>query len=427
MFVKAKEDANADGEVGKLALYRTSNGWMLIRENRISWTKAKCSRCHPNPSPDTLGDECDDGCLKDSVGGLQAGAYAPTADLQFGEWTWMQPLPIPIERSGTDRVEGNNPFSEVQVTIMPPNEECYKHPDGDHLDCIPAQMFNEPEFNMAAYPWASDDRGSPGDFVVTQSYGKVFFTWTDYSLCESAFALTRDEKPFLEDLVSTGVRMCGERYIAPETWFDDLMLPAPGSAQDSMRPIGHEHRYCVRSLSVAGAGFETYESHSNCAVFAVQWEALLVGDVVSEEGRIPIEGVTVEWELQGDGNTLRGSVTTKVDGTFKIHIIDLNQVLGSTPDIVQHVKLSYSHNKTGLPHSFVCPSGLCGGIDRKTGELEKPAIRQVTATHFKLKPDRADRIVILDASSVPFTGKVYFPLAAHNLARGSELPGERFW
>ena len=96
---------------------------------------------------------------------------------------------------------------------------------------------------------------------TNQSFGRNMFTWTDYSLCEQAFTLTRKWKALVAqawslqssftagDLAVHGGSSCDEVVVAT-THYDELtnslgLFPTPDEA-DQKRPLGSYHEYCVR-------------------------------------------------------------------------------------------------------------------------------------------------------------------------------------
>lgn len=99
----------------------------------------------------------------------------------------------------------------------------------------------------------------------------------------------------------------------------------------------------------------------------VAYEANIVGHILSKDARLPSEGATIKWTLVS--TTLTGSVISKRDGSFELHIVNPNAV-----ETVEAVKLEYSHNHGGVDMLFVCDGVTCGpgqdalGVDRGAAE-----------------------------------------------------------
>lgn len=67
----------------------------------------------------------------------------------------------------------------------------------------------------------AETTGKPDDVVATQYHGRITLSWTDRSVCETGFAITRDDRGFSSDYNFAAAIECGERH-APQTIFDDL-------------------------------------------------------------------------------------------------------------------------------------------------------------------------------------------------------------
>jgi hypothetical protein len=209
------------------------------------------------------------------------------------------------------------------------------------LDCIARAAI--------AYPnatYITDEFGTPEGFQAYQELGKVKFKFADYSQCEEAFSFTRasysdtsptgfalDASAFVDDFYSDNGN-CGEK-LAPETSYDDLMVSL--SADDEVgRTPGTLHDYTVKAVSNIGVGATGYVSKMiSHARFRVGWEAVVAGQVISKDARLPINDVTVSYTVDGASNVAGTDVTLR-DGKFRLHILDNN--LNSEASIVDRVK-----------------------------------------------------------------------------------------
>lgn len=61
-------------------------------------------------------------------------------------------------------------------------------------------------------PYFSDKEGRPAHLQFRQYFGKLYFGWDDFSMCESAFAISRDGLPFISDLYLEPTLTCGEKF-----------------------------------------------------------------------------------------------------------------------------------------------------------------------------------------------------------------------
>ena len=178
--------------------------------------------------------------------------------------------------------------------------------------------------------------------------------------------------------------------------------------------LGTRLEYCMRAVSVLGAGVEGYSSLPACDTVTVQFESRVLGRVLSAEGQLPVADVTVEWRLMPDtwnpNNTLDDSTTmalalgetvTNGDGEFTIHVLTENW------SRLEAVLLLLPHKTSGnFTHHFTDLGGAPVSLSEPLwlSEFE----------HFAF-----DRTVVLrDVSTVPVTGRVSFPNAAPQAMAG---------
>ena len=285
----------------------------------------------------------------------------------------------------------------------------------DLLDCVPYDMVES-----GTTPWSVDSIGTPGSLVATQHEGKVFFGWTDYSECESQFHFTRDSQSFVNDFAFTGSQRCGEA-VKPEALYDDLILAA--GAGDGGRAVGITHKYCVQAGSVIGPGAMSYRSGMSCTKdFAVAYNTRIDGHVLTKDARLPVEGATVTYTVQS--TKAMGTTTSAKDGSFYFHILD-TKAAAQIEDI--DITFSKTTKSTTGPsdHLFICNGELCGpGTDNTTGKPYPPAVQTLRLSHLTFD----NKLEILEASSIPFTGTVSFPaMPPHLLPRGADKPDSDAW
>lgn len=274
------------------------------------------------------------------------------------------------------------------------------------LDCVSAATVRDLSY------YNDDTTGRPGSFHALQRYGKVHFRWDDFSICESAFSFSRDELPFIKDVISSGILYCGERYEYMEEVFDDLTEPIG----NEIRPIGTKHEYCVKAISDTGVGEIDYSSGSTCADFELRWEGRIAGYVLTQVGLVPVEGVDFRYNiynLSGTGEVVKtGTATTLKDGYFELHIIDDGpEMIFGTAEVLT-VEVMISKGSGVDAHSFVCGHAKCGGYDPVLGEPEPPMVMQIPLRHFQFDLSPNSLVTVYDASSVPWSGQIFYPLTA---------------
>ena len=109
---------------------------------------------------------------------------------------------------------------------------CVVSADNQFEDCLPPNHAVLTDVDNGYY-FHTDDSGAPGAFQARQHRGRSLFQWTDFSLCEQSFTLTRKwkleaSKPWSSedtftagDMAVHGSSTCGEEVIAVDH-FDDL-------------------------------------------------------------------------------------------------------------------------------------------------------------------------------------------------------------
>ena len=120
---------------------------------------------------------------------------------------------------------------------------------------------NDGHTNNPKYVWNTDSSGKPGAFKAWQHMGRIMFSWTDYSLCEKAFALTRDGVSFVAGPSLAPPRAAGSgneddpcSATDEPAWHGENHNTKPDSAgidQSRLFSVARRHQYaervCVRA------------------------------------------------------------------------------------------------------------------------------------------------------------------------------------
>jgi len=191
-----------------------------------------------------------------------------------------------------------------------------------------------------------EETGSPRKLEAFQSDGLIRLEFRDNSVCEEAYALTRqlvavDGEP--TDLVSFAPPFF---YFATDECTSELLEPG-NDYMDRVYDlhVGDKYNYCVSAVAkqymidpdVEGGSF-LRGSQPKCVEHDVNWESSAVVKVTlkKESGGAPVEDVTVFWELlDTDEVTIidKGNLTTLANG--KVHIPLSSQDAGGYSDDTQ--------------------------------------------------------------------------------------------
>ncbi|EGD77307.1 hypothetical protein, variant [Salpingoeca rosetta] len=175
----------------------------------------------------------------------------------------------------------------------------------------------------------------------------------------------------------------------PTTYHENI-LPAYFRRYIGTAP-GSTRQYCVVATNPLGYSSSSYASAETCQGLTIQWEAVVRGQVkiASNEVRLPVEGVTIEFEIGG----VTGTRTTNADGFFDIHVLT-DQIV----TLRETMTIRFFKSTGNIQHTF-----SCGG---------KPC----TETTLIVEHLRFDHEVdIRDTTSMPFSGRVTI--------QGTEHPG----
>ena len=324
------------------------------------------------------------------------------------------------------------------------NFGCVKSGSGEHKhyeDCVPPDQTTLQDLR-SGYFFLTDVSGRPDHFETEQVRGHMTFQWTDFSSCEQAFSLSRqqeqktknegatrtyaDAESFTDDVYIHGSRTCTE-HIKPERITDQMYSP---DTKEDKRAVGLWQRYCVTALAENGASAITYESNAVCQEHQVFWESTVLGRVVAKGHHTPQEGIRMDWKIPGT-ETLNGTVYTDGDGQYEIHIRDVamelyNQFLDPLDEsrsTLDTVTILVMPSEVGKNSQFICPDGaaICGGYDEVTDEPFPPAVYPFQATYLKFKHGESERLNMMYAPIAPFDGQVYFPLMLHMFEPGDRM------
>ena len=326
--------------------------------------------------------------------------------------------------SGTISIKANDRTLCQERRVVPSADLGQTSDKIEELDCIKAdelERLEDNEYMRNNIPFNTDVTGSPHLQIFYQQLGKLHFVWSDFSLCEDSFSFTRDGLPFIEDFFGSAPLSCGETYSPTEALYDDLRI-SDVRGQES-RPVGQMHDYCIRASSEVGVGEVGYTSNTECYEHTIMFETRVQGTVVSKNGKIPIAGVQVEYRLcRSSGNvndvdsnvghchTENAVVFTGADGKYSFTVAD--RLYKSTSD-VRKVHMTFSKTSrvddSDFLHSFTCPDGLasdpglCGGIDDANTATKTIVVQQFSFDNT---------VDAVEHSSVPISGRVYFPMPA---------------
>jgi len=222
--------------------------------------------------------------------------------------------------------------------------------------------------------------GSASDFEIRQNLGHVYFSWVDQSKCEKAFSFARKLKgsvvSFVDDFTHNDPNQCGS-ILEPDYVKDDI--------KRSNLEVQSTQQYCITAVNAA----LHYLSQQTCKDFTILWEAVVSGEVLltKDAGSLPVKEVNIAWKVLGfDVTGSTGSVLTRPDGTYEIHI-KAKLPAGSKQIILTPTKTESS----GFQHTFQCD------------DLEKCTSKTISVEVFDF--DR--KYVFRDLSSVPFQGFMY--------------------
>ena len=258
----------------------------------------------------------------------------------------------------------------------------------------------------------SDETGMPTDLSVIQSNGFISLSFTDNSVCEEAYALSRRQRVnqsiFAPNYYFFSTQECGNKLIPGLSYADNLSL--------SKLDIAYNYTYCVEAISanymassISVFNPNLVSSQGACKNLTIAWEASIKGIITSkaDTGSIPIDNVSASWMLMNPNNTalrLRcknpqsvcdGSITTDSSGIYQANFfvdepyLSLNRTV-SIP-VLLYFNRSFDNNQTG---TFLAN-------DEKSDITTSGYVIYLQHLQF-------DRLVyVVDASTVAFTGNIY--------------------
>ena len=256
--------------------------------------------------------------------------------------------------------------------------------------------------------------GMPTDLRVTQqSAGSdIYFLigWTDGSLCETAFFITRvvdgnevtiGSYPSANSGVSAGA--CGRTY-DPDTpevrdSITDVQADPPGSSRT----------YCVASTGVE------YVSDSVCETVTIAWFTVAQVTVLTTRGN-GVPRVDLAWEILGHNENATGVVlaATGSDGTY-----DLKMKVEDFANITANVRITPSKMTGSSNHTFEYANAPVSYIDIELGHLDTTPINIIDTSGFTA----SGRILMDDSLSLGIScGSEGVEVCAVPLSDATTLP-----
>lgn len=177
----------------------------------------------------------------------------------------------------------------------------------------------------------------------------------------------------------------------------------------------------IRTDDGAQFGKSLTSSGATCASHRIRWEASFHGIVTTEPdaGRIPIENVTVSWELLDDNfialkcDGCSDTRQTTDGGAFTISFNVLDDALQGRNNDEIPVRIFFAKTSPGksgdIQHEFLCKDGVVR-CDTSEGFI-------VYLSHLQFK----EPLHIYDATSVPFEGKVFIADTNHGSNDGCPI------
>jgi hypothetical protein len=262
------------------------------------------------------------------------------------------------------------------------------------------------------YP--TDQTGRPIDQNVVQKYGFVSMKFTDNSFCEEAHSFTRSKKKS-DGKYEGPISYASNYYYYSTAKCGDIMMPGQSYADDlslSRLDVGSTYSYCVQAVApsyMADKNSPTanlMSSTAACTDVRIAWEASIQGLVTSKAsaGSVPIQDVVVTWNIGKvttnaftalSCSTCSGVTTTDKTGSFRaeFRVDEPNLVLTRTNPVAVLFNFSRSfgtHADTFLANNEITSITKSGYI--------------VYLKHLQFDMP----LFIVDASTVPFMGKVYY-------------------
>ena len=264
-------------------------------------------------------------------------------------------------------------------------------------------------------PSSGEQTGSPAAVSVKQQYGFISITFTDYSVCEDAYALTRRQiiqnttyppVSFAPSYFFYSTSECGLQLRPGRNFADDLSL--------SRLDVSATYMYCSEAIAPNYMASEyiynpnRVSSDPACQTVIIAWEASISGLITSkaDTGSIPIQSVVISWQLMDPYNETvvmnctsiqsicSGSYTTDTSGSFKAEFwADEPQYRLTRTDPIPVLVTFY--------RSFDNQSDTFLSNNEQT--MIPPSGMIIFLKHLEF--DRS--LFIVDASTVAFTGSVF--------------------
>ncbi|CAB9504895.1 Cupin superfamily protein [Seminavis robusta] len=308
---------------------------------------------------------------------------------------------------------GLRPGSKYQYTISDDAGEVFF--DGAHqvtYCCCDCEVSTQHD----------DTTGRPIDISVNQTLGVVTFEFVDNSRCSEAYAFTRTEvgngefvkadaklrQTFTPNFVNFAKEKCTKSPVKPGTnAADDLKF--------SRLQVSEPYRYCIRAVAERYAADSPHSSDDACKIHFVRWQASIKGRIVTDQGKVPVEDVKINWQLMNMQQTVvihEGTATTKKPGKFKMEFdVDdsINRFLNR--DNAFPIRITFD-KKTELAgsdpifHEFVCEDGTvdCSGEDGVVIYLKHLEFNEPFEARDKTSVPIKGRVSIMEYDGCPLIG-----------------------
>ncbi|CAB9515004.1 Cupin superfamily protein [Seminavis robusta] len=267
-----------------------------------------------------------------------------------------------------------------------------------------------------------DSTGRPVDIKIFQDAGVITFEFIDNSRCSEAYAFTRTDvgagefiksdeslkQTFTPNFVTFAKKKCTMAAVKPGTnAADDLRF--------SRLQVSEPYRYCIRAVAELYSADSQHSSDDACKIHFVRWQASIKGKIVTEQGKVPVEGVKVTWQLMNLQQTAvihEGTATTKKPGKFQIEFdVDdsINKYLNrdnAFPVRITFDKQTDVGGSEPIIHDFVCEDGTvdCSGEDGTIFYLKHLEFNEPFMAQDKTSVPVKGRVSITEHGGCPLIG-----------------------
>jgi len=289
--------------------------------------------------------------------------------------------------------------------------------NNDANDSLSYTVYLNDEVTSCSCESTSDDiTGAPQNLLIQQRGGLITFQFKDNSVCEEAFAFTREHlredsqavdiilDSFAPNYLFYSTEECSNEVIMPGVEYSDSVLR-------SSLVVGEEYRYCIRAVGKdymvnldpsKATGQLVSSSAPSCKIHILHWEASTKVKVTlrKDAGELPVEGVTVAYELLDFNNfdtvLISDTTTTLQNGEVIIEFMEL-EINGHRFDGSKQYPLKLHLSKTtgSVDHEFLCDNEAV--VCTNDGVITYLSHLQFSDT---------STVHIVDSTSVPVEGTV---------------------